>query len=233
MSDYEYSGQDFLESLEDAHHYNGALMGLMRSHAKDKASILDFGAGCGTFSKLWKDQKFSISAVEPDPTLNSKLREKGISTFSSIDQLTDQDQFDLIYTLNVLEHIEDDFGTAQKLYAHLKPGGTLFIYVPAFQFLYSDFDQKVGHVRRYSKDRLESLAHSIPSAKLLKLSYFDTMGFLLAWIFKMLRFRSDRVTAEKILMFDRWIFPLNGISDRLIGRWMGKNLYLAVQKVVS
>jgi SAM-dependent methyltransferase len=230
MCTYEYSGQDFLESLEEAHHYNSSLIGLMKPYVRTGSALLDFGAGTGTFSKLWKESQFSISAVEPDPTLNAKLNARGIRAVSGIDALQTQDQFDLVYSLNVLEHIEDDFAIAQKLFEHVKPGGTLFIYVPAFQILYSDFDKKVGHFRRYSKSRLGKLGSSIKGGTVVKISYFDTLGFLLAFTFKMLGFKSDQVTAKKILFFDRWIFPFNQILDPVFGNWFGKNLYVAVKK---
>ena len=37
----------------------------------------------------------------------------------------------------------------------LQPGGHLVIWVPAFQFLYSRFDEKLGHERRYTKGQLD------------------------------------------------------------------------------
>ena len=38
----------------------------------------------------------------------------------------------------------------------LEPGGRLCIWVPAYELLYSRFDAKLGHVRRYRKRQLES-----------------------------------------------------------------------------
>ena len=62
--------------------------------------------------------------------------------------------FNYIYTLNVLEHIEDDAAALRSLHAKLTDGGKLLIYVPAFPVLYTSMDAKVGHVRRYTRDTL-------------------------------------------------------------------------------
>ena len=63
--------------------------------------------------------------------------------------------YDLIFTSNVLEHIEDDVTILHDLFLHTNDGGQLVVYVPAFQFLYSRLDEKAGHFRRYSKKDLE------------------------------------------------------------------------------
>jgi predicted SAM-dependent methyltransferase len=57
----------------------------------------------------------------------------------------------MIYSSNVLEHIEDDSRALNEMFAKLQINGKLAIYVPAFMFLFSDLDIKAGHFRRYSK----------------------------------------------------------------------------------
>ena len=53
--------------------------------------------------------------------------------------------YDTILYLDVLEHIEDHEKEILKAFGSLKKNGYLVINVPAFQFLYSDFDKHVGH----------------------------------------------------------------------------------------
>ena len=62
-----------------------------------------------------------------------------------------KDQYDFIYSSNVLEHIYDDVKSLKQLESKLTKNGTLVLYLPAFQILYSDLDRSVGHFRRYSK----------------------------------------------------------------------------------
>ena len=49
--------------------------------------------------------------------------------------------YDAVVMVNVLEHIEDDRAAARGLFAAMKPGGKLLIFVPALPFLYSELDR--------------------------------------------------------------------------------------------
>ena len=53
--------------------------------------------------------------------------------------------------INVLEHIADDQGALAAISDRLRPGGHLVIWVPAFPFLYSRFDEKLGHDGGYTR----------------------------------------------------------------------------------
>ena len=62
-------------------------------------------------------------------------------------------RYDAIILFDVIEHIESPAEFLASALYHLKPGGRVFINVPALQSLYSKFDVAVGHYRRYSKRR--------------------------------------------------------------------------------
>ena len=59
---------------------------------------------------------------------------------------------------DVLEHIEDEAGALQRIHALLRPGGRLFLTVPAYAFLHSVDDVAAGHFRRYT---LRSLTRAV------------------------------------------------------------------------
>lgn len=64
-----------------------------------------------------------------------------------------REKYDFIIMFDVLEHIPDD-GVAAFLESalyHLRPGGWIFLNVPAGEYLRSIFDTIQGHFRRYSK----------------------------------------------------------------------------------
>jgi hypothetical protein len=58
--------------------------------------------------------------------------------------------------INVLERIEDDQALLREVRERLEPVGRLCIWAPTYQFLYSGFDARLGHVRRYRKRELEA-----------------------------------------------------------------------------
>ena len=57
----------------------------------------------------------------------------------------------------MLEHLEQPQLVMSEVRRVLKPGGLLITTVPAHQWLFSDFDISIGHLRRYSRKSLEKL----------------------------------------------------------------------------
>lgn len=68
-----------------------------------------------------------------------------------------QEFFDLVCAFEVLEHLEDDIGLLEKLNTQMKKDAVLFISVPLYENLWTEWDEMVGHCRRYSPRSLESL----------------------------------------------------------------------------
>lgn len=65
-------------------------------------------------------------------------------------------RFASVFSLNVLEHIEDDQRALANAYSLLRPGGRLIILVPAYRLLFNRFDEALGHFRRYTRSTLET-----------------------------------------------------------------------------
>jgi len=61
---------------------------------------------------------------------------------------------DFVYSLNVLEHIEEDVRTISECYRILKQGGYCLFVVPRGDKLYDYFDEMLFHKRRYAKGEL-------------------------------------------------------------------------------
>lgn len=230
MSPTDYSGRDNLEVMKDAINYNKYLSDLIVISAKTNEVICDFGAGSGTFCLPLAAAGYHVICVETDPVLSASLASEGMTVLNDLQQAEDG-SIDYIYSLNVLEHIEDDAGVAELWYRKLRPGGRLTVYVPAFQVLFSSMDHKVGHIRRYSKDELcEKLSGA--GFDISESNYADSIGFFATLVYKLIG-KSDGTINKKTLMFyDRWIFPLSRRLDTVTNQILGKNVYaLAVRPI--
>jgi SAM-dependent methyltransferase len=223
LSEFEYTGTDTLENLQIAVNYNNTLTSLVVKNSKPGLT-LDFGAGIGTFSDKVRDS-FEPICLEIDQTQAKILENKNYSVVSKVDVNT----YDYIYSLNVLEHIENDKEEIIHLFNGLKPGGKIFIFVPAFNFLYSSLDKKVGHFRRYNKKMIKELV-SHPDIKISKLKYFDTTGFFFSIVFKLLNLQTDQVNERNIKIFDSIFFPINRILDPIFNYFFGKNVFVVLEK---
>ena len=223
-----YTGVDNLEVMQDAVNYNRFLLDTLRKHAPAGGKVLDFGAGAGQFAGPLQHSGFDLTALEPDQLLQQRLRAQGLRAVGSTAELADG-SLDFIYTLNVLEHIEDDVAALRQLHAKLASGGKLLVYVPAFPVLYTSMDAKVGHVRRYRKDTLCS-AVTAGGFAIDRVGYVDSLGFAATLAFKLLGNGSGDVNRTALKLYDRAILPLSLAVDVVTRQWFGKNLLLIAYK---
>lgn len=228
MNQIEYNGRDNLEAMQEAKNYNRFLLDLILSSARNDDSLVDFGAGSGTFAlPLWKNG-YRVTCVETDPVLSASLSGRGLHVVSSLELLED-DSIDYLYSLNVLEHIEDDDAAAKLWFRKLRPGGRLLVYVPAFQILYSSMDRKVGHFRRYTKQTLNvKLVQA--GFEINEIRYADSLGYLAALLYKALDNGRGDVNLHMLKQYDEWIFPLSRFFDRAAFPFAGKNVYACAAK---
>ena len=230
-----YSGTEELLGLEESlPGYNHDVvrkiatgLGVQAIGVNSSLTVLDFGAGAGALAEIWRSE-FSLkpTCIEIDPVLIQILQSKGFETYESIENLSSK--FDLIYTSNVLEHIEDDVSTLIMMRKKLKKEGKIAIYVPALPILYSNFDQKVGHFRRYRRsellDKVKSAGFDIE-----KCYYSDSVGVLVWFTLRVFGYKNikSKGTKKSLLFYDRCIYPISKLLDRLLFRHLiGKNLLL-------
>jgi SAM-dependent methyltransferase len=62
--------------------------------------------------------------------------------------------FDVVTAFDVVEHCDPERTALTELTRVLRPGGRMFLTVPAYQWAWSDFDRDQGHHRRYTRKRL-------------------------------------------------------------------------------
>jgi SAM-dependent methyltransferase len=103
-----YTGIDVLETLEGATNYNSLLLDLILENSQGRSRMLDFGAGTGTFAKLVRTKGIEVVCVEPDTHLAERLIRDGFLTFNDLNDVPDG-SFEFILTLNVFEHVGDDW----------------------------------------------------------------------------------------------------------------------------
>jgi SAM-dependent methyltransferase len=188
-------------------------------------SVLEFGAGTGFLSELLQE-KFNVKAdcLEIDPTLLEILQQKGFNTYSKLIEI--DKKYDLIFSSNVLEHIEKDVEVLNNLRQLLKPTGELVNYIPAFPILFSGLDVSVGHFRRYTKRELK-LKLEEAGYKVDKIHYVDSLGFPASLLLRIIGYRSRGNIGglRSMRIYDRYIFPFSKILDQIGFKWLfGKNI---------
>lgn len=212
--------------------YNRYIVSQFSSQLKANDRILEFGAGIGTLSSIFREV-YSVKphCIEIDPSLREILMERDFSVFENSQSA--QGPYNLIYTSNVLEHIPDDIEALKDIYDLLESGGSLMIYVPAFMFLYSPADAALGHYRRYSKRELNNKLN-LANFSIQSCQYSDSIGFF-AWLstsfFK--SSKENKIGSDSSLKFyDRFIFPISHFLDKIGFKYFfGKNIIIHAIKI--
>lgn len=217
-----FEAPDLIDVMEEAVNYNSFLITELLAWSQDTETVLDFGAGSGRFSRALQEQRRRVHAVEPDPILQKRVQRHGIPCHVSLDAVGNM-RFRGIYSINVLEHIEDDRGILAAIRQRLEPGGRLFLYVPAFPILYSANDERVGHVRRYRKQALLG-ALAATGFRVDAASYVDSIGFAAGLWYRLFGDRDGLLDARAVRLYDRAVFPTSRRLDAVLGGRLGKNL---------
>ena len=217
------TGAENLEAMESAHNYQRFLVDCVRREADPGRPVLDFGAGTGFHARALRAQGLDVTCVEPHPTLRAQMNRDGINAVASIEHCERQ-TFGTVYSLNVLEHIEDDAAVLREIRDRLGPDGRLVLYVPAFDVLFSGMDRRVGHVRRYRRRPVEQLARSA-GFRVLRSEYVDSAGFAAALVYRLAR-RDGALSQRSVTVYDRLVFPVSRMVDRITRWYFGKNVLL-------
>ncbi len=232
QSKTDYAGVDELCANENfLKKYSADTVAKLSKYAKDKPEVLEFGAGIGTLAQLWHAATgIKPECLEIDESLRTLLRERELYCYESLDAI--HKTFDVIYTSNVLEHIEDDVAALKSLHAKLKPGGIIAIYVPAFMCLYSELDAAIGHYRRYEKAELIRKLE-LANFKIKECCFADSIGFF-AWLsMKFKGYRNDQKlgSGKSLAIYDKYLWPLSRLLDGIGLRFLfGKNLLVIAEK---
>jgi len=148
------------------------------------------------------------------------------------------ESFDLILMLDVLEHIKDDKKAIGETRRILKEGGYFLVTVPAYQFIWSEHDEILGHYRRYSisdfSKKLEEAGFDI-----IKISYFVSLLFPVILGYRILRKilfpKSKKNTAYVVLPkpinnFFIYLLKLEGLLLKYFNLPFGTSILCIAQK---
>jgi len=87
-------------------------------------------------------------------------------------------KYELVLAVEVIEHIKDDAKAIKNISSLLKPKGFFLLTVPINEQYRTDFDDRSGHIRRYSE---EDLINKLKKAgfNIIRIKYFN---FPLLWL---------------------------------------------------
>tara|TARA_B110000971_G_C19885946_1_gene442997 strand:+ start:189 stop:902 length:714 start_codon:yes stop_codon:yes gene_type:complete len=222
-----YSGLEELLNTEVMANYNLFIVNLAMKNADQAKQIVDFGAGIGTLSLIFREY-FSIEplCVESDKKNKDYLLQREFKYFDSLQTISGS--VDLIFSSNVLEHIEDDISVLKEMSNKLSINGKIYLYLPAKMILWTSLDEEVGHYRRYEINELKIKCQKV-GLKIEKLHYADSLGFFASLAMKIFGYNKDGGigSVSSLKFYDKWLFPISKFLDTIGLKYLfGKNVIL-------
>lgn len=149
--------------------------------------FIEIGAASGEMALWMSDRGMNGTAVEISPSALLMLRQRlhGCNSVEVFDRDSEhlKTSADLLLSMEVLEHIEDDRAALSDWYRLVNPGGNFVMSVPAHPSMFSAEDEMAGHYRRYTK---QDLIQKIQEAGFQDVKVY-AYGFPVGLILKKLR----------------------------------------------
>ncbi len=208
--------------------------------------ILEVGAGAGRITALTAAAgcHYELLAIEPSPHFFGLLQHRAgglpgtilLQTETAKMQPDYAAHFDSVYSVHVMEHIEDDRQFLEEMLALTRPGGNVIILVPAVPFLFSELDRNIGHYRRYNKKMIRGLIRDLP-VEIDHLAYNNFLGVLGSLCFSKIgriNYQKDDTAKKKFTgayrFFSEFLVPGIRLTEKLVPVPLGLNLTAVLRK---
>jgi SAM-dependent methyltransferase len=154
-----------------------------RPDALPALRLLDIGCGTGaTMDHLNSyGQVVGIDLSEIPLSFSRRRGHDRVICASATELPFEDDSYDLITALDVIEHLDDDVKGLREIRRVLSPGAPAVIFVPAFQSLWGPNDDQSGHKRRYRIDQLRAAVEAA-GLHIERISYANITMFIPIWL---------------------------------------------------
>ena len=211
INDIDKEGLETLNVIEKANNFNKWMYDTIKPHCKGK--VLEIGCGIGNISEFFIKDRFDIVLSDLRDSYIEIVKNKFTNKVLKIN-LVDSNfddkykeligTFDTVFALNVIEHIKDDIKAIENCKKLLNKNGHLIILVPAFQFLYNNFDIELEHFRRYTH---KSLRKCLIENKFVikKIFSFNLIG-IFGWFYSGTILKKKIIPEGQMKLYNKLIF---------------------------
>ena len=197
----EYAEYKIMYEAEDVHWWyrglRGTLFTMLRLDQANPKALRILDAGCGTGGNLaalqragYDAQGFDFSHVAIEFCRARGLM--GVSVGSITDIPYTDKVFDIVISCDVLNDAgtDDEERALREIYRVLRPGGRVFLNLPAFSFLRGEHDQATDVARRYTKVDIRRKLQRV-GFEPVRLSYWNMLLFPAVLLVRLVRHGRD------------------------------------------
>lgn len=227
-------GEQILKSMSKGIKLNHWMYSQIKPYVTGKT--LEIGSGIGNISRYFIENgdEIYLSDIRDQylKLLKSKFPDNEVIKIDLVDPDFDEkhsklfESFELVFALNVIEHIQDDKKALINLSKLLKPNGFIYILVPAHQILFNNFDKTLFHYRRYNKTKL---IDAFPNAIKIKKSWYFNFAGIFGW-FIVGKILNKKTIPESNMILYNLLTPLFKLLDYLTFNKLGLSVIVTGQK---
>jgi 2-polyprenyl-3-methyl-5-hydroxy-6-metoxy-1,4-benzoquinol methylase len=234
IKEIDIEGLVTLNVIEKANRFNEWMYNAISPDCKGR--ILEIGSGIGNISKFFINDNKKIVLSDLRNNYCELLKEKFKNPILKIDLVNPNfdveykslfQTFDSVFALNVIEHIENDILAINNCKKLLKEGGNLIILVPAYQWLFNNFDNELEHFRRYSRKGIKNIIKK-NNLKVEKLFFFNVIG-IFGWFLSGKILKKKTIPEGQMNLFN-FLVPVFKLADKIVFRKIGLSVICIAKK---
>ena len=194
---------------------------LITTHTtKNNLTILD--VGCGTGKNMEELSQFgNVWGVDVADEALSFCKKRGLINIKKgeAEHLPfNKESFDVVCVLDVLEHVDDKL-TVKEIKKVLRNEGFIIVTVPAYDWLWSKWDEMLGHKRRYTKRQLGDVLKK-EGFIIKKITYIHSLLVIPLYIFRKLKQLSSKPYSSDFKEGNRIINSIFLYISELEQKWI-------------
>ena len=155
-----------LAELEDGYWWHVAkrqlAVKLLARFAPPPGVLIEGGVGSSRNLLEFRRLGYDVTGLDVMPEAVDLARERGIDGVRLHDLEEPwpvaEGSVKAVVLLDVIEHLASPVNALEHAWRALQPGGALVVTVPAYPWLYGDWDRALGHYRRYTAPLLREQA---------------------------------------------------------------------------
>lgn len=172
---------------------------------KQKKNVKILNIGCGTGGTINMLETFGVTDnVDISDDAIKFMKQSGFKRITKVDGIKlpfKNKSYDMVGAFDVLEHIDKQVEALKEWKRVLKDDGAIIVTVPAYQWLWTDHDVSLHHMRRYTIKRL-NIAANQAGLKAEKKSYAIVFSLPLVIGFRLMNKLMHRKTDSETSYVD-------------------------------
>lgn len=153
-----------LVELEEHHWWHVAkrrlASGLLRRYAPPPGLLIEGGVGSCRNLIEFRRLGYEVAGLDVMPEAVGLAHERGLDGVRQHDLCDpwpfEANQARAVVLLDVIEHVPEPVAALRNAHEVLAPGGAAVVTVPAYQWLFGEWDRTLGHHRRYTGHMLRA-----------------------------------------------------------------------------